>query len=53
MRDESFWDRLWFWITAPFFLLIWIYLSLTIKDFPYLDEIDMGRISEEEDEKVI
>jgi len=54
MRDESFWDRLWFWITAPFYMLIWAYCVLTIDDdypYPYLDEIDMGGISEEEEEE--
>ena len=51
MRDESFWDRLWFWITAPFYMLIWAYCVLTIDDdYPYLDEIDMGeRVGEEEE----
>jgi len=50
MRDESFWDRLWFWMTCPFYMLIWIYLCLTIKDHPYLYEIDMGeRVGEEEE----
>jgi hypothetical protein len=53
MRDESFWDRLWFWITAPFYMLIWIYLCLTIKDHPYLDEMYlMGREGEEEEEVI-
>lgn len=48
MRDETFFDKLKFWIEIPFMLAIWIYLSLTIKDFPYLDEIDMGEREGEE-----